>query len=145
MAEHQKWSPWALPCRQEIQAETDRLTGTNKGVSDSPIRLRISSPYVLTMTLVDLPGITRVPVGDQPQEIEALLRNMILQYISSPSCLILAVTAANVDLANSDALQLARCDAACLPACQAVAPPNGRLADVTTGLLTRRDIGPSVC
>lgn len=33
---------------------------------------------------------------------------MILEYIAAPTCLILAVTAANVDLANSDALQLAR-------------------------------------
>lgn len=33
---------------------------------------------------------------------------MILEFISPPTCLVLAVTAANVDLANSDALQLAR-------------------------------------
>lgn len=38
--------------RAEIQAETDRVVGTNKGVSDKPIRLRIYSPHVLTMTLV---------------------------------------------------------------------------------------------
>lgn len=46
------------PCcsRSEIQAETDRETGTNKGVSSKPIRLSVFSPHVLTMTLVDLPG-----------------------------------------------------------------------------------------
>jgi dynamin 1-like protein len=56
--------------RSEIQAETDRETGFNKGISEKQIRLKICSPYVLTMTLVDLPGIARVPVGDQPQDIE---------------------------------------------------------------------------
>lgn len=56
----------------EIQAETDRETSSSKGISDKQIRLKICSPYVLTMTLVDLPGIARVPVGDQPADIEVL-------------------------------------------------------------------------
>lgn len=33
---------------------------------------------------------------------------MILKYISKPGCIILAVTSANADLANSDGLKLAR-------------------------------------
>ncbi|OVA01830.1 Dynamin central domain [Macleaya cordata] len=93
--------------RREIQAETDREAGGNKGVSDKQIRLKIYSPNVLDITLVDLPGITKVPVGDQPSDIEARIRTMILSYIKHPSCLILAVTPANADLANSDALQIA--------------------------------------
>ena len=60
------------------------------------------------MTLVDLPGITRVPVGDQPTDIESRIRKMILEYVRHPTCIILAVTAANVDLANSDALSMAQ-------------------------------------
>jgi len=56
---------------------------------------------------VDLPGITKVPVGDQPSDIEARIRTMILSYIKQDTCLILAVTPANTDLANSDALQIA--------------------------------------
>ena len=63
---------------------------------------------MLTLTLVDLPGMTRVPVGDQPRDIEKQIREMIMKYISKPSCIILAVTAANTDLANSDGLKLAR-------------------------------------
>ncbi|MBA0875264.1 hypothetical protein Goshw_028767 [Gossypium schwendimanii] len=90
-----------------LQAETDREAGGNKGVSDRQIRLKIFSPNVLDITLVDLPGITKVPVGDQPSDIEARIRTMIMSYIKQPSCLILAVTPANSDLANSDALQLA--------------------------------------
>lgn len=56
---------------------------------------------------MDLPGITKVPVGDQPSDIESRIRTMIMSYIKVPTCLILAVTPANSDLANSDALQMA--------------------------------------
>lgn len=91
-----------------FQLETDKEAGDNKGVSEKQIRLKIFSPNVLDITLVDLPGITRVPVGDQPSDIESRIRTMIMQYIKHPSCIILAVTPANADLANSDALQLAR-------------------------------------
>jgi dynamin 1-like protein len=61
-----------------------------------------------TMTLVDLPGIAKVPVGDQPSDIEARIRSMIVEYIKHPTCVILAVSPANADLVNSDALELAR-------------------------------------
>ncbi|XP_034002997.1 dynamin 3a isoform X3 [Trematomus bernacchii] len=94
-------------CR-EIEAETQRITGSNKGISPVPINLRIYSPNVLNLTLVDLPGITKVPVGDQPADIEYQIRDMIMQYICKDNCLILAVTPANTDLANSDALKLAK-------------------------------------
>uniref|UniRef100_A0A8D0DBF3 Interferon-induced GTP-binding protein Mx n=1 Tax=Sander lucioperca TaxID=283035 RepID=A0A8D0DBF3_SANLU len=94
--------------RKEIEAETRRLTGSNKGISPVPINLRIYSPHVLNLTLVDLPGITKVPVGDQPADIEYQIRDMIMQFICKENCLILAVTPANTDLANSDALKLAK-------------------------------------
>lgn len=63
---------------------------------------------MLNLTLIDLPGITKVPVGDQPADIEHQIRDMIMQFICRESCLILAVTPANTDLANSDALKLAK-------------------------------------
>uniref|UniRef100_A0AAQ5YCN8 Dynamin n=1 Tax=Amphiprion ocellaris TaxID=80972 RepID=A0AAQ5YCN8_AMPOC len=94
--------------RQEIEAETDRVTGANKGISPVPINLRVYSPHVLNLTLIDLPGITKVPVGDQPADIEQQIRDMIMQFITRESCLILAVTPANSDLANSDALKLSK-------------------------------------
>ncbi|KAK9273908.1 hypothetical protein L1049_018720 [Liquidambar formosana] len=94
--------------RREIQTETEREAGFNKGVSEKQIRLRISSPNVLNMTLIDLPGITKVPVGDQPSDIEARIRKMIMHHIKQENCIILAVSPANSDLATSDALQMAR-------------------------------------
>ncbi|KAL9418348.1 hypothetical protein AB3S75_041204 [Citrus x aurantiifolia] len=112
--------------RREIQAQTDKEAGGNKGVSDKQIRLKIFSPHVLDITLVDLPGITKVPVGEQPADIEARIRTMIMSYIKQPSCLILAVTPANSDLANSDALQIA-----------GIADPDGYR---TIGIITKLDI-----
>uniref|UniRef100_A0A803NC00 Dynamin-type G domain-containing protein n=1 Tax=Chenopodium quinoa TaxID=63459 RepID=A0A803NC00_CHEQI len=112
--------------RNEIQAETEREAGGNRGISEKTISLKIYSPNVLDITLIDLPGITRVPVGDQPSDIEARIRTMIMKYIRHPSCLILAVTPANSDLANSDALQIA-----------GNADPDGKR---TIGVITKLDI-----
>ncbi|XP_036436591.1 dynamin-1a [Colossoma macropomum] len=94
--------------RQEIEAETDRLTGQNKGISPVPINLRVYSPNVLNLTLVDLPGMTKVPVGDQPADIEHQIKDMLMQFVTKENCLLLAVSPANSDLANSDALKVAK-------------------------------------
>lgn len=94
--------------RDEIVRETEVKTGRNQGISPAPINLRIYSPNVLTLTLVDLPGLTKVPVGDQPRDIERQIKDMVLKQITKPNAIILAVTAANTDLANSDGLKLAR-------------------------------------
>jgi replication fork clamp-binding protein CrfC len=112
--------------RDEISRETEAKVGRNAGISPAPINLRIYSPNVLTLTLVDLPGLTRVPVGDQPRDIERQIRDMVLKYIGKSNAIILAVTAANIDLANSDGLKLAR-----------EVDPEGQR---TIGVLTKVDI-----
>ncbi|KAJ3260321.1 vacuolar protein sorting-associated protein 1 [Boothiomyces macroporosus] len=94
--------------RAEIEKETDRTTSSRVGLSPDPIYLKITSPNVLTLTLVDLPGITKVPTGDQPKNIEQLIKDMIIKFISKPNAIILAVTPSNADIANSDGLKLAR-------------------------------------
>ncbi|XP_059483195.1 dynamin isoform X2 [Neocloeon triangulifer] len=107
---HQKGQKYASfdDIRKEIEAETDRVTGSNKGISNVPINLRVYSPNVLNLTLIDLPGLTKVPIGDQPADIEAQIKAMIFTFIRKDNALILAVTPANTDLANSDALKLAK-------------------------------------
>ncbi|XP_034371223.1 dynamin-1-like protein isoform X13 [Arvicanthis niloticus] len=94
--------------RQEIENETERISGNNKGVSPEPIHLKVFSPNVVNLTLVDLPGMTKVPVGDQPKDIELQIRELILRFISNPNSIILAVTAANTDMATSEALKISR-------------------------------------
>jgi len=112
--------------RTEIERETDKVTGTNKGISDIPINLKIYSPTVTNLTLIDLPGITKVPVGDQPDNVEEIIEGMVLKYIKDPNCIILAVHPAPHDLANSQALATAR----------KVDPKGMR----TVGVLTKLDL-----
>ncbi|RWS18723.1 Dynamin-like protein, partial [Leptotrombidium deliense] len=112
--------------REEIQNETDRKIGNNKNVSSDPINLRVYSPNVLDLTLIDLPGITRNPVGDQPKDIEQQIIKVVLDYISRENCLILAVSAANQDLATSDAIKVA-----------SQVDPDG---ERTIGVLTKLDL-----
>jgi replication fork clamp-binding protein CrfC len=63
---------------------------------------------VVDLTLVDLPGMTKVPVKGQPSDIEEQIRSLVQKFIQPSNALILSLTAANTDLANSDALKLAR-------------------------------------
>lgn len=51
---------------------------------------------------------TKVPVGDQPADIEFQIRDMLMQFVTKENCLLLAVSPANSDLANSDALKIAK-------------------------------------
>ncbi|KAF1346890.1 Dynamin central region-domain-containing protein [Delphinella strobiligena] len=94
--------------KREIENETARIAGSNKGINRQPINLKIYSPHVLSLTLVDLPGLTKVPIGDQPTDIEKQTRNLISEYIAKPNSIVLAVSPANQDLVNSEALKLAR-------------------------------------
>ncbi|KPJ17179.1 Dynamin-1-like protein [Papilio machaon] len=71
--------------RQEIERETDRMAGSNKGICPEPINLKIYSTKVVNLTLVDLPGITKVPIGDQPEDIENQIRNLIIKHIANPN------------------------------------------------------------
>ena len=112
--------------KREIVEETNRAVRTKSDVSSVPIILRFYSPRVLSLTLVDLPGLVKVPTGDQPRNICAKIEEMCRRFVSKPNAIILAVTAANTDISNSDALQLA----------QSMDPSYQR----TVGVLTKLDI-----
>ena len=103
----QKFASFADICK-EISDETERTTGTGRNVSPQPINLRIQSPHVPTLTMVDLPGLTKVAIEGQDPAIVEQIHTMVLQYITPHNTLILAVTPANQDLANSDSLKIAR-------------------------------------
>ncbi|XP_074558207.1 dynamin-related protein 5A-like isoform X2 [Curcuma longa] len=94
--------------RKEIEDETDRETGRSKAISSVPIHLSISSPNVVNLTLVDLPGLTKVAVDGQPESIVADIENMVRAYIEKPNSIILAISPANQDLATSDAIKISR-------------------------------------
>ncbi|SAM04291.1 hypothetical protein [Absidia glauca] len=130
--------------RTEIEQDTARVAGSQKGVSRQPIHLKIYSKNVLNLTLIDLPGLTQVGfpglflsysdtnshypffIGDQPADIAQQIKQLVLDYISKPNSIILAVTPANTDLANSDSLKLAR-----------QVDPSGKR---TVGVVTKLDL-----
>jgi replication fork clamp-binding protein CrfC len=76
-------------------------------VTDDPIQLRIYSPNVPDLSLIDLPGYIQVTGRDQPPELKQKIAELCEKYIRSPN-VILAISAADVDLANSTALRASR-------------------------------------
>ncbi|GAB2291100.1 hypothetical protein Dimus_025358 [Dionaea muscipula] len=94
--------------RKEIADETDRETGRTKQISSVPIHLSIYSPNVVNLTLVDLPGLTKVAVEGQHDSIVQDIENMVRSYIEKPNSIILAISPANQDLATSDAIKISR-------------------------------------
>ncbi|KAL7083119.1 hypothetical protein ACP275_14G142200 [Erythranthe tilingii] len=102
-----KFSDFAA-VRKEIGDETDRETGRSKQISTVPIYLSIYSPNVVNLTLIDLPGLTKVAIDGQSESIVMDIENMVRSYIEKPNCIILAVSPANQDLATSDAIKISR-------------------------------------
>ena len=96
--------------RDSINLVTDKVAGAKKGIVDKPIVLNIYSHTCPDLTLIDLPGITRIPMAgsDQPSNIEQITRSMCTRYCSDPRTIILCVVSANADLSTSDGLQMAR-------------------------------------
>ncbi|KAF2466084.1 uncharacterized protein BDR25DRAFT_269190 [Lindgomyces ingoldianus] len=76
-------------------------------VTDDPIQLRIYSPNVPDLSLIDLPGYIQVTGRDQPLELKQKIAELCEKYIKPPN-VILAISAADVDLANSTALRASR-------------------------------------
>eukprot|EP00917_Polyrhabdina_sp_WS-2016_P001105 GHVP01002196.1.p1 GENE.GHVP01002196.1~~GHVP01002196.1.p1 ORF type:complete len:754 (+),score=140.41 GHVP01002196.1:343-2604(+) len=114
--------------KQRIAEKTDEKAGSNKGIVDVPIVLTIFAKSCPDLTLVDLPGVTRVPLknSDQTDDIEMVTREMATRYAKDPRTIILAVVPANVDISTSDALQISR----------AVDPQGVR----TVGVVTKIDL-----
>lgn len=112
--------------RQEIEYQTEEITGGQKNITDRHIVLNIYCKRLYNLSFVDLPGLTKVPVGGQPKDIEQKIRKLVLSFIENPNSIILAVVTANTDPATSESLHIA----------QSV-DPNG---DRTIAVVTKIDI-----
>ncbi|KAI3787460.1 hypothetical protein L1987_41946 [Smallanthus sonchifolius] len=112
--------------RKEIQDETDRITGKTKQISPIPIHLSIYSPHVVNLTLIDLPGLTKIAVEGQSETIVEDIEKMVRLYVEKPNSIILAISPANQDIATSDAIKLAK-----------EVDPSG---ERTFGVLTKLDL-----
>lgn len=94
--------------RSRIDELTDKECGTSKGMSKKPITLTVHSPSVPDLTLVDLPGITRVPIHGQPENIEEITKDMCRYYCKDENTIILCVIPANQDLSTQDSIVMAK-------------------------------------
>ncbi|KAI5990230.1 P-loop containing nucleoside triphosphate hydrolase protein [Pisolithus albus] len=92
---------------QKILTDLNLAVPDTEAVSSEPIDLRIYSPHVPDLTLIDLPGYVQISSMDQPEELREKISSLCDKYIREPN-IILAVCAADVDLANSPALRASR-------------------------------------
>ncbi|TNN31141.1 Interferon-induced GTP-binding protein Mx [Liparis tanakae] len=109
-----------------IRGAQNMLAGEGDGISDDLISLEIASPDVPDLTLIDLPGITRVAVKGQAQDIGDQIKRLIQMTIKKQETISLVVVPCNVDIATTEALKMA----------QEVDPDGDR----TLGVLTKPDL-----
>lgn len=113
---------------QKTLTDLNLAVPESDAVCDEPIQLFIYSPNVPDLNLIDLPGYIQVAASDQPGSLKSKINMLCEKYIQAPN-VILAISAADVDLANSSALRASR----------RVDPRGER----TIGVITKIDLVPS--
>ncbi|XP_059696081.1 interferon-induced GTP-binding protein Mx-like [Haemorhous mexicanus] len=109
-----------------IRQAQDVVAGPRGAISGQLISLEVRSPDVPDLTLIDLPGIARVAVGDQPKDIGDQIKMLLKRIIGCKETVNLVVVPCNVDIATTEALKMA----------QEVDPTGER----TIGILTKPDL-----
>lgn len=90
--------------KSTIEELTDKVCGKNKAIIDKPIILNVHSQNCPNLTLIDLPGLTRIAVGGQSSDIYEVTSKMIQRYMQDPSSVILCVVSANQDITTDEVL-----------------------------------------
>ncbi|CAN0921192.1 Dynamin-related protein 4C [Linum grandiflorum] len=91
-----------------IQTATEEIAGGGKGISNSPLTLIVRKNGVPDLTMVDLPGITRVPVHGQPEDIYEQVTETIMEYIKPEESIILNVLSATVDFSTCESIRMSQ-------------------------------------
>lgn len=94
---------------EDIVKATNLIAGGGKGISNTPLTLLVKKNGVPDLTMVDLPGITRVPVHGQPENIYDQIRDMIMEYIKPEESIILNVLSASVDFTTCESIRMSQC------------------------------------
>ncbi|XP_072277128.1 interferon-induced GTP-binding protein Mx2-like [Pyxicephalus adspersus] len=110
----------------EVRRAQNFIAGEGNGICDNLITLEVVSPDVPDLTLIDLPGITRVALPNQPPHIGHQIKMMIRKYIQRQETINLVVVPSNVDIATTEALEMAK-----------QVDPSG---ERTIGILTKPDL-----
>ncbi|KAF8391994.1 hypothetical protein HHK36_022334 [Tetracentron sinense] len=93
---------------EAINMATDEIAGTGKGISNTPLTLVVKKRGVPDLTMVDLPGITRVPVRGQPEDIYEQISSIIMEYIEPKESIILNVLSATVDFPTCESIRMSQ-------------------------------------
>ena len=91
-----------------INLATDEVAGGGKGISDTPLTLTVKKQGVPDLTMVDLPGITRIAVLGQPDDISDQIKSIIMKYIEPEASIILNVLSAAVDFSTCESIKMSK-------------------------------------
>nr|GMD13181.1 dynamin-related protein 4C-like [Ipomoea batatas] len=110
---HLEFNGKIVPTDEESVAEaivlaTEEVAGRGKGISHAPLTLTVKKCGVPDLTMVDLPGITRVPVHGQPEDIYEQISNIIMEYITPEESIILNVLSASVDFSTCESIRMSQ-------------------------------------
>lgn len=97
-----------IPIRNEIVKLTEQYAGKSKNVVDIPINIRIRSPNVPNLSVIDLPGLTNIALTDQgqPEDIKESIERMIIRYIKNPRTIILSIISSSIDTESDAGLHI---------------------------------------
>ncbi|KAH7862911.1 hypothetical protein Vadar_011016 [Vaccinium darrowii] len=93
---------------EAIAFATNEIAGNAKGISNTPLTLVVKKRGVPDLTMVDLPGITRVPVHGQPEDIYEQISEIIMEYIKPEESIILNVLSATVDFPTCESIRMSQ-------------------------------------
>nr|GLL31807.1 dynamin-related protein 4C-like [Ipomoea trifida] len=110
---HLEFNGKIVPTNEESVADaivhaTEEVAGRGKGISHAPLTLTVKKCGVPDLTMVDLPGITRVPVHGQPEDIYEQISNIIMEYITPEESIILNVLSASVDFSTCESIRMSQ-------------------------------------
>lgn len=93
---------------EAINIATEEIAGKSKGISNVPLTLVMKKNGVPDLTMVDLPGITRVAVHGQPENICEQVQDMVMEYIKPEESIILNVLSATVDFSTCESIRMSQ-------------------------------------
>ena len=96
--------------RQAISAVGRALAPNPMSITRETITLRLASSRLSNMSLIDLPGLTSVPLVSQgqPEDIREQLRDLVASFAANPRATIVLVSQATGDLEADQAFELVR-------------------------------------
>uniref|UniRef100_A0A673GU36 Interferon-induced GTP-binding protein Mx2-like n=1 Tax=Sinocyclocheilus rhinocerous TaxID=307959 RepID=A0A673GU36_9TELE len=93
---------------KHVEEAQNELAGKGVKICDDLITLEVRSADVCDLTLIDLPGIARVPVQGQPQDIGNQIKRLIMKFIEKQETINMVVVPCNTDIATTEALRMAQ-------------------------------------